>query len=377
MNTGKTPLSWVLGYDRREAGPQENTWVAHYRLSALVNQGYISTDEGRGLLMESGLVDMVWQIMWAEGFETPDEMLEKRLDEVEGYAVFVHGWTGNHSIWEDLPGMVVKANRQLVALAVDHNGFGGSVFVDDTPSLESCCPPAAMTTLEKLVNLLKLRRQPGQTRPKVINFVGHSMGGAALFYLNPINWRIGEETRYAVAPALLLNDSLHKAFYTTLGVGIGLVDRLRIFEPIERLIKPNMIDVLCGGSSEFVRDTHSVQYDETPRGITSSTFQAMGLLQNREIAHKWDTFRVLLGHRDALVGLSSMMDLLSLMEVPAGNVRVVAGSHYMFSVGQDTAFQHAQNRDLALQDILNLHLQALTLQKTGQWVGGDGSRGFG
>ncbi|MCA9914309.1 MAG: hypothetical protein KC496_13230, partial [Anaerolineae bacterium] len=82
-------------------------------------------------------------------------------------------------------------------------------------------------------------------------------------------------------------------------------------------------------------------------------------------------------HRDALVGLSSMMDLLSLMEVPAGNVRVVAGSHYMFSVGQDTAFQHAQNRDLALQDILNLHSQALTLQKTGQWVGGDGSRGFG
>lgn len=377
MNTGKTPLSWVLGYDRREAGPQEHTWVAHYRLSALVNQGYISTDEGRGLLMEAGLVDMVWQIMWAEGFETPDEMLEKRLDEVEGYAVFVHGWTGNHSIWEDLPGMVVKANRQLVALAVDHNGFGGSVFVDDTPSLESCCPPTAMTILEKLVNLLKLRRQPGQTRPKVINFVGHSMGGAALFYLNPINWRIGEETRYAVAPALLLNDNLHKAFYTTLGVGIGLVDRLRIFEPIERLIKPNMIDVLCGGSSEFVREAHSVQYDETPRGITSSTFQAMGLLQNREIAHKWDTFRVLLGHRDALVGLSPMMDLLSLMEVPAGNVRVVAGSHYMFSVGQETAFQHAQNRDLALQDILNLHSQAFTLQKTGQWVGGDGSRGFG
>jgi pimeloyl-ACP methyl ester carboxylesterase len=376
MNAGKTPLSWVLGYNRREAGPLENTWVAHYRLSDLVNQGYIDTNTGRGLLMESGLVDLVWQVMWAESFDTPDEMLEQRIDEVEGYAVFVHGWTGNHSIWENLPGMVIKGNRQLVALSVDHNGFGGSVFVDESPSLEMCCPPAAMAVMEKLVNALKLRRQTGQTRPKVINFIGHSMGGAALFYLNPINWRIGEETRYAVAPALLLNDNLHKAFYTTLGVGIGLVDRLRIFEPIERLIKPNMIDVLCNGSSDFVKEAHSIQYDETPRGITSATFQAMGLLHNREIAHKWDLFRVILGHRDALVGLSPMMDLLSLMEVPAGNVRVVAGTHYMFSVGRDSAFQHAQNRDLALQDILNLHTEAYTLQKTGQWVGG-GSRGFG
>lgn len=375
MIPGKTPINWVLGYHRREAGALENTWVTYYRLSDLVNKGYISTDEGRGLLMESGLVDLVWQVIWAEDFETPDDMLEKRLYEVEGYTIFIHGWTGNHSIWENLPGMVVKANRRLVALAVDHNGFGGSPFVDESPSLDSCCPPAAMVTMEKLVNLLKIRRQSGDPNPKVINFVGHSMGGAALFYLNPIYWRLGEETRCAVAPALLLNDTLHKAFYTTLGVGIGLVDRLRIFEPIERLIKPGMIDVLCNGSSEFVKEAHSVQYDETSRGTTSATFQAMGMLQNREIAHKWDNFRVVLGHRDALVGLSPMMDLLSLMEVPAGNIRVVAGSHYMFSVGRESAFQHAQNRDLALQDILNLHSQAYTLQKSGQAVGG--SRGFG
>ncbi|MBZ0277588.1 MAG: hypothetical protein K8I60_15690, partial [Anaerolineae bacterium] len=89
MIPGKTPINWVLGYHRREAGALENTWVTYYRLSDLVNKGYISTDEGRGLLMESGLVDLVWQVIWAEDFETPDDMLEKRLYEVEGYTIFI------------------------------------------------------------------------------------------------------------------------------------------------------------------------------------------------------------------------------------------------------------------------------------------------
>jgi hypothetical protein len=92
----------------------------------------------------------------------------------------------------------------------------------------------------------------------------------------------------------------------------------------------------------------------------------MGLLHNWEIAHKWDLFRVMLGHKDSLVGLVPMMDLLSSLEVPAGQVRVVAGSHYMFSVGRETAFQHAQNRELVVQDILDLHDRALHVQKTGR-----------
>jgi hypothetical protein len=48
---------------------------------------------------------------------------------------------------------------------------------------------------------------------------------------------------------------------------------------------------------------------------------------------------------------------------------VVPGSHYMFSVGRDTAFQHAQNRDLVVEDILTLHNRAVEMQKTGQRIG--------
>ena len=96
---------------------------------------------------------------------------------------------------------------------------------------------------------------------------------------------------------------------------------------------------------------------------------AMGLLNNREIPRRWDTFRVMLGHRDALVGLVSMMDMLSRLEFPPGNTRVVAGSHYFFSVGPEAVFQHAQNRDLVVQDILELHQLAYARQKVGYRVG--------
>lgn len=373
MLTAQSALSWARGYYQRGPGPVHNTQRASYRLSELVNRGYLPAEAGRGLLMKRGLVDFAWDVIWPEDFDTPDDMLESRLRDVDGYVIFVHGWTGNRMIWEDLPGMVVRANRQLAALVVDHNGFGDSRFVNPNPPLDTCCPPSAMVTLQGWVDALRLRRQPGEPAPKVINFVGHSMGGATLFYLNPILWRLGEVTRYAIAPALLLNDTLHRAFYTAMGLGISLVNRVRLFEPIEQLIKPGMIDTLCAGAAELVKQTHDLQYSETPRGTTSATFQAMGMLDNWEIARQWDLFRVLLGHKDALVGLLPMMDLLSAMEMPAGHIRVVAGAHYMFSVGRDTAFQHAQNRDLAVEDILGLHQRAYQLQKSG--VGG--SRGFG
>jgi hypothetical protein len=98
----------------------------------------------------------------------------------------------------------------------------------------------------------------------------------------------------------------------------------------------------------------------------------MGQLENREIARQWDLFRVMLGHRDRLVGLTGMMDLLSKLEFPASNTRVVAGSHYMFSVGNEdptNAFQHAQNRELVVEDILMLHDTAVQMQKKGVLVG--------
>lgn len=371
--TARSPLSWAARFSQRVPGSLPNTHTALYKTSELIANGGSDSPIWRNVLLDSGLVDLVWRVTWAEDFDVPDEELSGRFYDVDGYVIFVHGWTGNHTIWEEMPEMIVRANRRLVAISVDHNGFGHSRFVSEAPSLDSCCPPAAMGTLERWIQALKIRRQPGDPSRKTINFVGHSMGGAALFYLNPMSWDLGEETRYAIAPALLLNDSVHRAFFNAMGIGISIVDRLRIFEPVENLIKPNMVNAVCDGSSDYVKQAHTIQYDQTPRATTSATFRAMGLLHNWEIAHKWDLFRVMLGHKDSLVGLVPMMDLLSSLEVPAGQVRVVAGSHYMFSVGRETAFQHAQNRELVIQDILDLHERALHTQKTGRGEG----RSFG
>lgn len=365
-------LPWVRGYSRRAAGIVPNTYTADYSIRDLINKRLIDSEAGYTMLEESGLEDFWWQVTWPEDFETPDEYLEDRINNVQGYAIFIHGWTGNHTIWEELPGTVVNANRRLVAISVDHNGFGRSPFVDVTPGLEECNPPAAMKTLERWVELVKLRRQPGSRQHKVLNFIGHSMGGATLFYMNPIIWNYGEVTRYALAPALLLEDSMHRAFYTTLGIGIGLLQRIPVLEFVERFVKPSVVQRLCAGASEYVKSAHNTQYDQTARGITGATFVAMGQLKNTEIARNWDTFRVMLGHRDPLVGLTGMMDLLVKLEFPAGHVRVVPGTHYMFSIGNENplnAYQHAQNRELVVSDILTLHEHAANMQRAGQRVG--------
>jgi hypothetical protein len=365
-------MRWVSGYLQRAQGTVDQTHVAEYRLTDLMRKGYIDRAEGQNFLTQAGLTDFHWQIVWPDDFEMPDEMLVDRIANVQGYVVFVHGWTGNLYIWEDLPGMVVRANRQLISITIDHNGFGQSSFEDLTPSMDSCNPPATMRTLQAFVDLIRIRRQPGQTRTKVINFVGHSMGGATLFYINPILWGYGEVTRFALAPALLLEDESHRAFYQTLGLGIGILQRLPVLEIVERFIKPSVLAVLASGASNQVKQIHSHQYNETARGITGATFMAMGRLNDYEIPHDFDLMSVMLGHRDPLVGLIPMIDLLGKLEFPAANIHVVPGTHYMFSIGSETpmnAYYHAQARDMVVEDILKLNQKALDQQKTGKRIG--------
>ncbi|GAB1421005.1 hypothetical protein MASR2M15_11370 [Anaerolineales bacterium] len=372
MSSHYPKLAWLTAYTERREGGIPGTYTASYRLSVLIAQGLIDVATANQFLESADLHDFFWEITWAESFETPDDMLIDRIADVEGYAIFVHGWTGNHRIFEDLPAMTVLTNRRIVAITVDHNGFGESRFRNDSPSEDLCNPPAAAHTLQNWIDLMGIRRQAGQTGVKVVNLIGHSMGGAMLFYFNPMQWKYGELTRCAIAPALLLEDELHRVFYTALGLGIGMLQKLPMLEIVERFIKPGVMKTLLTGASEYVHQTHELEYVQTPKGVTGATFMAMGRLRNEEIARDWDLFRVMLGHRDPLVGLVDMMDLLGKLEIPASNIRVVPGTHYMFSIGHSNplnAFQHAQNRELIISDILDLHARALKMQAQGRLMG--------
>jgi pimeloyl-ACP methyl ester carboxylesterase len=359
------PYRWLTGYRHRNDGPKPAIQSATFSLNTLAANGYLSRNDVSGMLLDTGLKDFSWDVVWSDTANTADMDIDDRVLEADGYVVFIHGWTGTRGIWEDLPAEIVHRNPNLVALVVDHNGFGETTFVDTTPDYHVCNPIAAMRSIERWLELLHLRRQAGERKLKTVNFVGHSMGGAALFFLDEPQWRLGEQTRTAIAPALLLHDDTHRAFYTTLGLGIGLVGRLRILDFIDDLVSPSILEVLAEGATQRVKDEHARVYDETPKSITARTFAAMGIIDEHPPAHRWDLMRVILGHRDRLVGLIPMLDLLQELDFDVDQVRVVMGTHYLFSVGEDYNRVHAQNRELLVSDILNAHNEALQRQKHG------------
>jgi pimeloyl-ACP methyl ester carboxylesterase len=372
MSNTQGPNDWIAGYRERSQGPalimgKPHAQFASYSLRTLAEKGLLPADDVSGMLLDSGLHDFAWHVTWADDetseASTPDDQLVERIANAEGVVIFIHGWTGSHAVWEDLPALVVSQNPRLVALTVDHNGFGETPFVDVTPDIKVCNPVAAMRAIERWVELLRLRRQPGNRKSKVITFVGHSMGGAALFFLDEREWGVGEQTRLAIAPALLLHDESHRAFYTALGLGIGLVGRLRALEFIDDRVAPTVLEILADGATQFVKDEHTRIYDATPKGVTARTFAAMGVIEQHPIRFHWELMRVILGHKDRLVGLIPALDLLNELHFNVDQIRVVLGTHYLFSIGESMARIHAQNRTLILQDILDTHEQALRKQQ--------------
>jgi pimeloyl-ACP methyl ester carboxylesterase len=346
---------WVNGHDTTRQETTEGVISASYTLNTLVQAGLIGPKRAAGFCTQTGLADFAWRVFWPRAAVKRKRYAEA-MARAEGFVVFMHGWDGNHAIWEQIPAQVCVTNPRLVALAPDVNGFGGSPFINDLPAVESCDPAANMAAVERWVELVRLRSSGRATRrPRIITFVGHSMSGATLFHLDESRWRPHEVARLALAPALLVKDTLRKGFYKALGVGIWAGATTDALGWLKTRLAPSIVELLIGASSRAVKEEHTRMFNATPNGVLAQTFYAMGAIPRQVTSRRWEHFDVMLGHKDRLVGVKPMLDLLEELGFTSDQVRVVLGDHYFFSVSRQSRRLHSRNREIVVKKILSLH----------------------
>jgi len=346
---------WVGGYKtiRREA--TEGIVSTSYTLNGLVRTGLIGQQRVARFYTKTGLADFAWWVFWPQAAARRQGYREA-MTRARGFDIFLHGWDGSHAIWEQIPALVCAANPRLVALAADVNGFGGSPFADELPAVEACDPAASMAAVERWIELLGLRSSRRAThRLRVITLVGHSMSGAGLFYLDESRWRQHEVARLAIAPALLVNDTLRKSFYKALGVGIWVGSTTDTLGWLKTRLAPSIVEALIGAASRAVKAEHVRTFNTISKGVLAQTFFTMGVIPRQVEPRHWRHFCVILGHKDRLVGITPMLKLLEELGFTSDQVRVMLGDHYLFSVSNQSRRLHLRNRELVIEEILALH----------------------
>ncbi len=323
----------------------------YYLLSQLVREKQLTDPYAlQKFYQQTGLADLYWQTSY---YEPPGTTLtlSEAVKQAEGYVIFMHGWDGSHRIWEDLPMLLALKHRQVVCFALDVNGFGRSPFLSDLPKPEHCSPAGLMTAVERWMNAINLwPTSPEREKRPFYLFVGHSMGGAALFYKTEVGWHNEAYGLYALAPALLCNDTQRQTFYKTLGMGI----RLPSFTAVKNMLAPRIIDILAAGSSAAVKEEHLNVFSQTPFGTLAQTFYVMGATYSKPQRTDIGRFLITLGHKDRLVGLTFMLELLDELNFRSEQIHLALGDHYFFSYDRTSPVSHKHNRQMVLDDLLAL-----------------------
>jgi len=329
----------------------ENAW---FSLSSLADQGLLTTRQLSDFQNATGLADLSWRVSWNRAaLDETDGSLRALFRRTQGFVVFMHGWSASGGVWERLPALTCAANPRLVALTPDLNGFGQSPFLAEVPTVDQCDPAAIMKSVVHWIELLGLRSSTrARQRRKVITFVGHSVGGAALFYLREKGWHENEYARCAVAPALLIDDHVREAFFSALHVDS------RPSKPIDEQKawpKQEVLENLLGMADETIREQHLRVFEATPRGTLAQTFYAIGSAAAKPDVKSWENFHVILAHDDRVIDVSHMLRLLDGMGLGPHQVHVVTGDHFLFSASVESRRVHLRNREIVLGDILYLH----------------------
>jgi pimeloyl-ACP methyl ester carboxylesterase len=339
--------SWVEGKRLTRQQKIPGIESADLAFSRLADLGLMTTRQLADFQDATGLADLSWRAFWNKStLHEADGNYRAMMRRMHGFVIFMHGWNGTRDIWEHLPALVCAANPRLVSLVPDLNGFGGSPFLADVPALEQCSPSAVMQSVVRWVDMLGLRSSPrAQRRRRVITFVGHSTGGAALFYFGP-KWRSNEFSRCAVAPTLLVEQEIRQQFYRALGLAAG--------EEKPRLT-PRVLERMIGDVCDVTREEQLDVFKTTPMGTLTQSLYALTTLSDNLRQGPWRNFRVILAHDDHLLKVSPMLNLLDDLEFASNQVQVVWGDHYLFSAGSVNRRVHLRNHEVVLGEILHLH----------------------
>lgn len=341
----QTKISTAIHYAHTHAETES------FLLSELVHNKLLAQNVTlESFQQETGLADFYWETAY---YQHPyhRRTLSQALAEAEGYVFFLHGWTGSHRIWEKLPIQLAVKNKQLVCFNLDVNGFGDSPFLAETPTPDQCSPSALITAVDHWLRAIHLWPDPSanETQPFYL-FVGHSMSGAAFFYKDITGWEHSNYGFYALAPALFCNDSQRRAFFKTMGlVGVNLPPSLNT---IKNSLAPHVIEILGNGANPTVKNEHLRIYSQTSFGTIAQVIYALGVSVDMPHRTDWSHFRVALGHKDKIVNLANILDLLEELDFTSDQVKVMLGDHYFFSFGEDSPASHQQNRQFLIDDIL-------------------------
>jgi pimeloyl-ACP methyl ester carboxylesterase len=275
--------------------------------------------------------------------------LPQAIAEAEGYVFFMHGWSGSHRIWEKLPIQLAGQHKRLVCFNLDVNGFGQSPFLNDTPTAKQCNPAGLMATVEQWLAAINLWPSSRTSPRPFYLFVGHSMSGAALFFKDVTHWKNETYGFYALAPALFSNDVQRQTFFKTVGVSI----RLPSFSTVKDTLAPHFIDRLGTGASPQVKHEHLRIYNQTPFSVLAQTLYVLGATATFPFRNDWSRFRVALGHKDRIVRMDYLLDLLEQFSFRPTQIRLTLGDHYFFSYGDGSPSGHKHNQITVFNDLLN------------------------
>ncbi len=305
-----------------------------------------------GFQQLTGLTDLYWRTMYYQpsGRQIP---LAQALAEADGYVFFMHGWNGSHRIWESLPFRLTAKHKKIICFNLDVNGFGMSPFISSTPTPEQCSPPALMAAIEYWLTAMNLWPARNRRQNPFYLFVGHSMSGAALFFKDVTGWENETFGFYAMAPALFCNDAQRQVFFKTAGLSI----RLPSFSAVKDALAPKVIRTLGAGASPEVKNEHLRIYSKTPFGTIAQTLYVLGNTNCPPHRPDWSRYKVALGHRDKVVGLNQMLDLLEELEFHPNQIRTTLGDHYFFSYGQGSPSSHKKNQRVVFDDMLTFCYQ--------------------